>query len=276
MNLENTKVYTTDKEVIRKYAELCGKDLYDFDLNMTSTVGVYNAKADRFIFDFAVGSVADSYFDKVTPEQINALYFEKFGNNPNQKTIDAMNEEDSEEITVGELFAGIETPEEAEVFESMAHGNHQLKNYDVSVFRPVVDVDGKLYTADDVRALLSLQDLPVNGWKNGDECLYMNHETVHLFLGIDPRRDGYAYIQAPCYSVNFVELSKLRKPETPQQREERERLEAAYDLYSHVQSSRAKLCCTYDWFLSGKMKNERERMLIIVGKTGYRKQKDGD
>lgn len=49
-------------------------------------------------------------------------------------------------------------------------------------------------------------------WSNGDECKYMNQQAVHRFIGVDPRREGYCYIQAPCYSINFVEISKLSKP----------------------------------------------------------------
>lgn len=60
---------------------------------------------------------------------------------------------------------------------------------------------------------------------NGDECVYMNHKVIHQFIGPCPKREGYGYIQAPGYEVNFVELSKLSKPETPEQKTERERLE---------------------------------------------------
>lgn len=67
------------------------------------------------------------------------------------------------------------------------------------------------------------------------------------------------------YHLNSV---KFRKPETPQQREERERLEAAYDLYCDFTVQRKPL----DWF---RDKNPvlRDKWLSIVDKTGYRKAK---
>lgn len=105
-------------------------------------------------------------------------------------------------------------------------------------------------------------------WKNGDECIYMSHKVVQQFIGPCPKRYGYGYIQAPTFEVNFVELSKLSKPETEAERNERERLEAAYDLYltRHVSMPAPY---HYDEFL----KNERtlDGFLAIVDKTGYRK-----
>lgn len=77
-------------------------------------------------------------------------------------------------------------------------------------------------------------------WVNDDECLYLNAKTRHVFIGVDPRRNGYCYIQAPCYSVNFVEISKLSKPETEAERVERERNEngrSFYELMSSIEIS---------------------------------------
>lgn len=57
-------------------------------------------------------------------------------------------------------------------------------------------------------------------WVNGDECIYMNSKELHKFIGIDPTRNDFCYIKANCSAVNWVEVAKLSKPETPQQREE--------------------------------------------------------
>jgi hypothetical protein len=70
------------------------------------------------------------------------------------------------------------------------------------------------------------------------------------------------------HKVNYT----FSKPESPQQREERERLEAAYDLYTHVQSVRGQLSCKFDWFSNSEMEEARLRFLAIVDKTNYRKE----
>ena len=71
-------------------------------------------------------------------------------------------------------------------------------------------------------------------WKNGDECVYMNHKVIQKFVGFCPKREGYCYIQAPTFEINFVEVSKLSKPETQEEREERERLEAIEDMANYL------------------------------------------
>lgn len=128
-------------------------------------------------------------------------------------------------------------------------------------------------TPEEKEVLDSIESAGEVEWKNGDECVYMSHKVIHQFIGADPKREGYGYIQATGYEVNFVELSKLSKPETPHHREERERLEAAYDLYAHVQSVRGNLSCKFDWFFSSEMEEIRLRFLAIVDKTNYRKDK---
>lgn len=82
-----------------------------------------------------------------------------------------------------------------------------------------------------VESLANNSEFP-NGseWKNGDECIYMTHNVIHQFIGPCPKREGYGYIQAPGFEVNFVELSKLSKPESPEQKAERERLEAIKEM----------------------------------------------
>ncbi len=121
-------------------------------------------------------------------------------------------------------------------------------------------------TSKQVESLANNSEFP-NGseWNNGDECIYMTHNVVHQFIGPCPKREGYGYIQAPGFEVNFVELSKLSKPETPHQREERERLEAAYDLCTTVYPDFSG----FDEFK--KATTIVDLWLAIVDKTGYRK-----
>lgn len=71
-------------------------------------------------------------------------------------------------------------------------------------------------TSKQVESLANNSESPNSSeWKNGEECIYMSHNVAHQFIGPCPKREGYGYIQAPGYEVNFVELSKLSKPESP-------------------------------------------------------------
>ena len=244
MNLENTKIYTTDPEVIRKYAELCGKK---FECAITSSIGVYNCDTYKKINYFMMGSPVDidNDFKQLATDQINAMHDEKFGK--------------------------VETPEEAEAFDIMAQANHQLKNYDVSVLRPVIDVDGKLYTADDVRALFSLQDTKAE-WNGeglppvGVECWFnwINQSPevcTPTYFGngvgcyIDKRGNEYTM------ALNTVSFSRI---ETKQQREERERLEAIDEMSKIVEMK------------NGSAGNAYKKYCTALYDAGYRKQKDGE
>ncbi|AUR89598.1 coil containing protein [Vibrio phage 1.137.O._10N.261.46.B5] len=103
-------------------------------------------------------------------------------------------------------------------------------------------------------------------WVNGDECLYMNSSEVHKFIGVDPTRNDFCYIKADCSAVNWVEISKLSKPETEAERKEREEIEAASYLLS-------------DWFnaigkdmpeWSSVNEDVKAHYLRIVRKTNYK------
>lgn len=106
-------------------------------------------------------------------------------------------------------------------------------------------------------------------WKNGDECIYMGHKVVQQFIGPCPKRYGYGYIQAPTFEVNFVELSKLSKPETEAERNYWERMEAAYDLYVIAQLAIGGDVIDYSDFV--KESRQMRGALAIIDKTGYRK-----
>lgn len=106
-------------------------------------------------------------------------------------------------------------------------------------------------------------------WVNGDECLYMNSSEVHKFIGVDPTRNDFCYIKANCSAVNWVKVAKLSKPETKQQREDRERLEAAYDLYCEWHEvMQFKVPLEFDTFCNAA--NVKLQWAAIVDKTNYR------
>lgn len=160
---------------------------------------------------------------------------------PNKATIDAMNETMSEEITVDELFSGIETPEEAEAFMAIQ----------------------SVSCADDGACI---------EWKNGDACSYYYWEGKEWRDGLYVIQDNGFHVIRDLEDDGYTGVTKkhLRKPETEAERDERERLEAAYDLYltRHVSMPAPY---HYDEFL--KNKRTLDGFLAIVDKTGYRKDR---
>ncbi|AGH16103.1 hypothetical protein VPKG_00066 [Vibrio phage pYD21-A] len=164
MNLENTKVYTTDKEVIRKYGELCGVEI---EPNPKPTIGYYFPISHHRICYFISDSCVDTDHEyiEVTDRQINALYDEKFGG--------------------------------------------KLDQLDAHLG---VDVE----------------------WKNGDECKFK--DVSYMFVSILSNEfHGTAVIYEPVTEMIMqVPVASLSKPETPQQREERERLEAIETMCNEV------------------------------------------
>lgn len=66
---------------------------------------------------------------------------------------------------------------------------------------------------------------------------------------------------------------EFRAIETPEQRKEREELEAAYDLYYYAKKESVYSCVIVGFkeFVGDFPANEREEYLSIVRKTGYRK-----
>ena len=67
-----------------------------------------------------------------------------------------------------------------------------------------------------------------------------------------------------------VDLVKFRKPETPQQREDRERLEAAYDLYL-IRCHAVNQPITYEFHEFKLEPDAKNGWLAVVDKTNYRK-----
>ena len=108
-------------------------------------------------------------------------------------------------------------------------------------------------------------------WKNGDECRYANDPShEYIYVGEHPHGDGH-YVFSETKGITYIANGYLLEPETPQQREERERIEAAYDLYLHR-------CRAVNWkteYTFEDFKSESDAFngwLAIVDKTGYRKE----
>ena len=121
----------------------------------------------------------------------------------------------------------------------------------------------------------------------GVECEFMcegfwgdDHYHWCIFLGL--LSDGsYAiefhhptspdHVTCGCFDP---QCTKFRKPETEEQRKEREELEAAYDLYCVAFGDCGHLCDSYDNFCKEDAhKFSRNAYIAIVRKTGYRVEK---
>lgn len=134
----------------------------------------------------------------------------------------------------------------------------EMSERDIESYADDCDVERELRESDEVV------------WSNGDQCFYAKRNMKVIYVGKDPR-DNLASIvfgdgsnEIPFFfSVPSLHLSK---PETPEQKAARERMEAAYDLYIScgIQSKNV----SFDSF----KKETPNAWLDIVDKTGYRKQ----
>ena len=157
--------------------------------------------------------------------------------------------------------------------------------FDLGAYNDPYDGDSKIFilraaalenipteTPEEKEVLDGIESAGEVEWKNGDDV--DAYGKPYKYVGLDPFNENLCICLAnqdddpQCFSIDI-----LKKPETPQQRKDRERLEAAYDLYVHIQSVREKLSCKFDWFFSPGMEETRLRFLAIVDKTNYRKEK---
>lgn len=109
-------------------------------------------------------------------------------------------------------------------------------------------------------------------FKKGDPVVFERDDQKGLqygvYMGLDDLKKGHIIRSSGDYFFSTSD-DDLRKPETPAEREERERLEAAYDLYCVVaDSDGGKPSKFEDW---SSLKYAVKSFLAIVDKTGYRK-----
>lgn len=109
-------------------------------------------------------------------------------------------------------------------------------------------------------------------WVNGDDV--EAYGKLYKYVGLDPFNDNLCICLAnqdddpQCFSIEV-----LNKPETEAERVERERLEAAYDLYCEFTNSSQEdaTCMSMYGF---KMSQVQRKWLAIVDKTNYRKESE--
>ncbi|CAL9963323.1 hypothetical protein VPHK165_0089 [Vibrio phage K165] len=159
-----------------------------------------------------------------------------------------------------------------------AHANNRIMSGDNKrfVLRAAALENIPTETPEEKEALDGIESAGEVEWKNGDECEIEMQEGVRRYLFgcecpnnqqtcIVFTKDGGGHMVMP--------FERLKKPETPQQREERERLEAAYDLYCHIAKMSNRSPYSFDQFASDSTTCYRKEYLEIVCKTNYRKEK---
>ena len=107
-------------------------------------------------------------------------------------------------------------------------------------------------------------------WKNGDECVINPKSKSKWFVvGVSPLTKTSTVCVSNTGELKPFHTDKLKKPETQEQREERERLEAAYDLYC-LRCDAIKWSAKYSF---DEFKEEDDAVngwLAVVDKTNYR------
>ncbi|CAM0047624.1 hypothetical protein VPHK435_0084 [Vibrio phage K435] len=124
-------------------------------------------------------------------------------------------------------------------------------------------------TPEEKEVLDSIESAGGVEWKNGDECVYEHQPDVtYMFIGMHPVNKKSAICWNEKEGIAQIHIDFILKPESPQQREERERLEAAEDLYITYMS---KWEFAQDWCALDDI--NKSAFLAIVDKTNYRKEK---
>lgn len=121
------------------------------------------------------------------------------------------------------------------------------------------------------------ESLSKNEWKNGDTLLWKNGNGEFLecntgrYIGYDYEDDFHVFVMTDdgaAYRVGYAHSDGITRPETPAEREERERLESARELYLFANKAMqgADIVNHYNFEQSECI------WLALVDKTGYRKQ----
>lgn len=159
----------------------------------------------------------------------------------------------------------VETPEEREEFDRLAREHDNEANQ-----AREMDIDT---TPQQVESLSGSEKPNISEWQNGDECVWGSGLLAKI-VGPMPSHPSRVVVEvkdALGAHVKVARINDLQKPETPAEREQRERLEAGYDLYEDAQQAIG--CIGYDDFdLFKKSEVQVKFWLAIVDKTGHRKE----
>ena len=125
---------------------------------------------------------------------------------------------------------------------------------------------------EEFNAMANNSEIPNSSeWKNGDACSYYYWEGKEWRDGVYVIKDNGFHVIRDIEDDGYAGVTKkhLRKPETQEQREDREKLEAAYDLYClRCDTSKWKNKYSFDEFQ--KEGGAVNGWLAVVDKTNYR------
>lgn len=229
MNLKNTKVYTRDHDIIRKYAELCGFSCGSELLTDISSVGVgFNLEE---IFKLYKNSFYAILLTEVTPEQINKMHAEKFGQ--------------------------VESPEEKEALDA-------IKEIDLDY--PVTKI--KIGENESVGFRIKGSESNVSPeWKIGDKCITGSGEKIYI-APYPFEKD--IHILADEHCVHRAHISVIKKPESPEQKAERERDEKAKQIMIDICGD--EVFKSRDWDYHKRFSHNAKMAFQLVD-LGYCKEK---
>lgn len=169
----------------------------------------------------------------------------------------------------------IETPEEKEAFDAIK---------EINLDHPIT----KSKIGENVSVGFRLKDSELPNsleWKNGDKCVIKNPEGFGVWEEANKYLRSTGTVMAVFTNTNGLKvaavshedeicicwmLSMLEKPESPEQKADRERLEAAYDLWlTWCNGCDVDNSVSIDQFAT---LGSCAGYLAIVDKTGYRKE----
>ena len=208
----------------------------------------------------------------------------------NQMNIDKVETQTPEELhpdpQQGEVWRCILLPRQYVIYLYKAHNEWDTDwvNSELLEGQTIKPIQ-KLYTQSEVEAMPNavatehqeaMSTFSGAVWNNGDTCIadeYFGDELL-TFVGM---AHGLSY-ENDCVVIKNgnavpMRVELLSKPETPQQREERERLEAAYDLYlAFWSASKSSIILESFKEFSWGGNSDLKHFLAIVDKTNYRKE----
>lgn len=228
MNLENTKVYTTDTRIIQKYARLIGKEFTE-QLSK-SRIGVFHESGNKKIYDFAENSAIDASEEMliVSEQQVSLMYAQRF--NP-------------------ESLGVIDTT--SKQVDSLAKGD-VVEWADKDELPPI-----------GCKVMTSFTESDCDNWcdfHGPSEIIAYHNDYVWV-----AHYGGFNRIHA----LSDIEFEK---PESQEQKAERERLEAAIELHDIANLSYYDGCLPFNCGWDSAGDKIKDMWLAIVDKTGYRKQ----
>ena len=125
-------------------------------------------------------------------------------------------------------------------------------------------------SSDGSRYILKAKALenPAHEWVNGDECRYINDPSHdYIYIGAHPHGDGH-FVFSEEKGITYIANGCIIKPETPEQKLERQRLESAYHL-ACIAGDTGKWGGEFTFDDFKKDEKAVKRWLAVVDETNY-------